>query len=158
MPLSRRPVRPATGFVIALSCLAAAGCESADSPVMLDEAGLQQQATVVASDTIDIRTAPTFTPFTEAPSIRNREEVISAMARSYPPLLRDAGIGGTVRVWFFINDQGIVEQVRLDESSGHEALDEAALNVAGVYAFEPAKNDGKDVPVWVTFPITFQVR
>ena len=80
------------------------------------------------------------------------------MNESYPPLLRDAGIGGTVRVFFFINDQGIVEQVRIDQSSGHPALDEAAINVAGAYRFSPAQNGDDPVPVWVSFPVTFQVR
>jgi TonB family protein len=106
----------------------------------------------------EIAAEPTFTPFTVAPAITNRDQVVRAMSESYPPLLKDAGIGGTVRVFFFINEQGIVEQVRIDESSGHEALDDAALNVAGVYQFTPALNQEKPVPVWVSFPITYQVR
>jgi protein TonB len=106
----------------------------------------------------DLSAAPTFTPFTVAPSILNRDEVIRAMTREYPPLLRDAGIGGTVRVYFFIDEQGTVQDFRVDQSSGHAALDEAALAVASVYRFSPALNRDKKVPVWVSFPITFQVR
>jgi len=101
---------------------------------------------------------PTFTPFTVAPEILNREEVIQAMAAQYPPLLRDAGIGGTVRVYFLIDDTGAVIETRLDASSGHEALDQAALAVASVYRFAPALNRDQRVPVWVSFPITFQPR
>ena len=63
-----------------------------------------------------------------------------------------------MKVFFFINEEGIVEQVRIDESSGHEGLDDAALNVAGVYRFNPALNGDTAVPVWVSFPITFQIR
>lgn len=106
----------------------------------------------------DISAAPTFTPFTVAPEIQNRTEVIRAMEREYPPLLRDAGIGGTVRVYFFIDENGQVQDTRIDQSSGHQALDQAALNVAGVYRFSPALNRDQRVPVWVSFPITFQVR
>ena len=106
----------------------------------------------------DLSSAPTFTPFTVAPEIQNRTEVIRAMEREYPPLLRDAGIGGTVRVYFFIDENGQVQDRRIDQSSGHQALDQAALNVAGVYRFSPALNRDKKVPVWVSFPITFQVR
>ena len=105
-----------------------------------------------------LRAGPAFTPFTVAPSITNRSEVVQAMTDSYPPLLRDAGVGGTVRVYFFINKEGVVEQVRLDDSSGHEALDDAALNVAGAYRFTPALHFDEPVPAWVSFPITFQVR
>lgn len=106
----------------------------------------------------DISAAPTFTPFTVAPSILNRDDVVRAMEREYPPLLRDAGIGGTVRVYFFIDENGQVQDTRIDQSSGHQALDDAAIKVAGVYRFSPALNRDKKVPVWVSFPITFQVR
>lgn len=106
----------------------------------------------------DIAAAPTFTPFTVAPSILNRDEVVRAMTREYPPLLRDAGIGGTVRVFFFIDESGVVKDYRIDQSSGHQALDDAALAVADVYRFSAALNRDKKVPVWVSFPITFQVR
>jgi protein TonB len=106
----------------------------------------------------DISSAPTFTPFTVAPSILNRDEVVRAMTREYPPLLRDAGIGGTVRVFFFIDEGGVVKDYRIDQSSGHQALDDAALAVADVYRFSAALNRDKKVPVWVSFPITFQVR
>ncbi len=106
----------------------------------------------------DISAAPTFTPYTVAPSILNRDEVVRAMIREYPALLRDAGIGGTVRVYFFIDENGTVRDTRIDQSSGHAALDDAALKVADIYRFSPALNRDKKVPVWVSFPITFQVR
>ena len=106
----------------------------------------------------DLSAAPTFTPFTVAPSILNRNDVIRAMEREYPPLLRDAGIGGTVRVYFFIDENGEVQDRRIDQSSGHQALDDAAMNVSAIYRFSPALNRDKKVPVWVSFPITFQVR
>lgn len=109
-----------------------------------------------ASD--EIGEGPTFTPFTVAPSILNRAEVITAMEREFPPLLRDAGIGGTVKVYFLIGEDGTVRDVRLDQGSGHPALDDAALRVADVYRFSPALNRDVKVPVWVSFPITFQVR
>jgi TonB family protein len=155
-----------------------------DSPVVLDESGIQTAEVsevvvpepdvgepserLVTGEPVDsppppppagdLEAGPTFTPFTVAPSITNREEIIRTMNESYPPLLREAGIGGTVRVYFFISADGIVEQVRLDQSAGHPALDEAAMNVAGAYRFSPARNGDDPVPVWVSFPITFQVR
>jgi periplasmic protein TonB len=106
----------------------------------------------------DIAAAPTFTPFTVAPQILNRNEVVRAMEREYPPLLRDAGIGGRAVVYFFIDEEGIVRDRRIHESSGHQALDDAALAVADVYRFSAALNRDRKVPVWVQFPITFQVR
>ena len=107
---------------------------------------------------VDINAGPAFTPFTVAPSITNRSEVVEAMEAEYPPLLRGAGIGGTVRLYFFISAEGTVEDIRVDRSSGHPALDEAAMRVGGVYDFTPAMNKDEQVPVWVSFPVTFQVR
>jgi protein TonB len=106
----------------------------------------------------DISSAPTFTPYTVAPRILNVDEVQRAMVREYPALLRDAGIGGTVRVWFFIDEEGRVGDRRIEQSSGHQALDDVALAVAEVYRFSAAMNRDARVPVWVVFPITFQVR
>ncbi len=106
---------------------------------------------------INIAAAPVFTPMTVKPEIKNRSEVIRAMTRAYPPILRDAGIGGRTLVWFFISEEGRVLDKRIATSSGHEQLDNAALEVAGIYEFTPALNRDKVVKVWVQIPITFEV-
>lgn len=106
----------------------------------------------------DISAAPTFTPYTVGPSYTNAAEVRRALEREYPPLLRDAGIGGTIVVNFFIDENGDVQNAVVESSSGHTALDEAALRVAPVFNFTPAMNRDKVVPVWVEFPITFTTR
>ena len=54
------------------------------------------------SAVVDVAAAPVFTPMTVRPEIRNRGAVVTAMERAYPPILRDAGLGGQVIVWFFI--------------------------------------------------------
>jgi periplasmic protein TonB len=78
--------------------------------------------------------------------------------RNYPPLLRDAGIGGTPVVWFFIDENGRVVRTQLSRSSGYPALDEAAINVAQVMQFSPALNRDRRVQVWVEIPIVFTAR
>lgn len=106
----------------------------------------------------DLADQPVFTPYTVAPEVTNRSEVQRALVREYPPLLRDAGIGGTVNVWFFIDETGKVVNTRLVASSGHPQLDGAALAVADIMKFTPAMNRDKQVPVWVQMPIKFEVR
>ena len=106
----------------------------------------------------DIAAAPTFTPFTVAPQLTNLAEVQRALTREYPTVLRDSGIGGRVEVWFFIDEEGRVQRTQINQTSGYEALDQAALNVAEVYRFSPAMNRENRVQVWVSLPITFQVR
>ena len=104
----------------------------------------------------DISAAPTFTPYEVAPELKNRTEVGRALQRYYPPMLRDAGMGGTVNVWFFIDEQGRVKDTRIDKSSGHDQLDQAALRVADIMEFSPALNREKRVQVWVSLPMTFR--
>lgn len=109
-------------------------------------------------EALDISSAPTFTPFTVRPALTNEREVQRALEREYPPILRDAGIGGQVQVHFFINEEGVVQRTLIAQTSGHASLDEAALRVANVFQFTPALNLDKVVPVWIAIPITFQTR
>src|SRR5690606_30537870 len=100
--------------------------------------------------------APGFTPMTERPELQNSERVRELLVSEYPPLLRDAGIGGMVVVWFYIDRQGRVARALLSKTSGYRALDEAALRVAAGMEFTPAKHRDAVVPVWVEIPIVFR--
>lgn len=100
--------------------------------------------------------APTFTPMTVRPQLLNPNEVVRAMTANYPPLLEEAGIGGTVHVWFFIDETGSVRRTLVHTGSGYEAFDVVALQLARVMRFEPAYNFDRAVPVWVSIPVVFE--
>ncbi|MEJ2679485.1 MAG: energy transducer TonB [Gemmatimonadota bacterium] len=106
----------------------------------------------------DLSRTPTVTPFTQSPVLRNQAEVANALLRFYPPLLRDAGISGTVKVWFFIDANGRVVKTQINVSSGYQAFDAAAVKVANLMKFRPAVNMDRKVPVWVSIPIVFQIQ
>jgi TonB family protein len=131
-------------------------------PAEAVEAARERRRQDVARELFDTATrtaqdqGPAFTPMTVRPQLRNAPEVQEALRDHYPPLLRDAGIGGTAMVWLFIDRAGAVQEVRLQRSSGHEALDQGALRVAARMQFEPARNGDETVPVWVALPITFE--
>jgi TonB family protein len=101
---------------------------------------------------------PVFTPYTRKPVLTNADEVARALQRNYPPLLRDSGTGGTTVVWFLIDERGAVQKKQIYRTSGHAALDEAALSVADRMRFRAAENRDEKVPVWVQIPITFSSR
>jgi periplasmic protein TonB len=122
------------------------------------EANLIEDLPPPPTATTDLSAAPVFTPMTVRPELQNRTEVERAMVRFYPNLLRDAGIGGTALFWFFINEDGRVVRYDLKQTSGHEALDKAAENVANIMHFSPAWNRDRKVPVWIEIPITFRAR
>lgn len=102
--------------------------------------------------------APHWTPVDVLPYIRNRDEVTRALAREYPPLFRDAGIGGTTRLWFYVDETGKVIRTQVHTPSAHRPLDEAALRIAHLYEFAPALHRDKPVAVWVSLDVTFRPR
>jgi TonB family protein len=100
---------------------------------------------------------PVWVPHTVRPEIKNRERAAETVLRHYPKILQDAGVGGTVFVWVFIDRNGIVRNAEVQTSSGVAALDEAALRAAYEIEFTPALNMDATVAVWASFDITFQV-
>lgn len=104
-----------------------------------------------------IESEPRFVVHTVRPVLLNEEEVREAIAEEYPALLKDAGIGGTVIVHLFIDTDGRVRNQLVKETSGHRALDEAALRVAPVAVFSPAQNRETPVALWVEMPFTFKL-
>ena len=103
----------------------------------------------------ELMAEPIVTPFTERPDLLNEAEVRQAMESEYPPILKEAGIGGTIQVHIFVNLEGNVDNVHIAHSSGHEPLDQAGLRVASVMQFTPARNQNEVVPVWITIPFIF---
>ena len=97
------------------------------------------------------------TPYTQAPELANGPEMKKMLTRRYPPSLRDEGVGGRVLIWFLVDEFGHARKWLLKESSGHKALDKAALNMASLAKFRPAMNYDRRVPVWVVLPVTFMV-
>ena len=106
----------------------------------------------------ELADAPQWVQMTVRPDLLNKEEAQKALVRNYPPLLRDAGIGGEAVVWFFIDESGKVVKTQLSKPSGYAALDEAALAVSSVMRFSPALNGAKKIPVWVEIPIKFHAK
>ena len=101
---------------------------------------------------------PMVTPMDVAPRLLNSGAVQSALRSHYPPVLRDASIGGAVSVWFHIDEQGRVIETRIDRSSGYDLLDQAALALADEMEFSPAMNRDRRIPVWVALEIVFEVQ
>jgi TonB family protein len=91
----------------------------------------------------------------EAPQLLNRGELLQALDEEYPADLRAAAERGTSLIYFFVGDNGSIEDVRLAESSGYVAFDEAALRLARRFRFSPATDGGGRISAWVQVPITF---
>lgn len=77
----------------------------------------------------------------------------------YPMAARRKREQGVVRLRVLVSDDGDAEQVLLDRSSGHAALDAAALDtVRKRWRFAPAKQGDRTVAAWVLVPIAFELK
>ncbi len=74
----------------------------------------------------------------------------------YPPLARRRGCEGSVVLAFEIMPDGTCGEVRVNETSGHKILDEAALRAVRGWRFKPATRAG--LPIAATQRIRFTFR
>ena len=92
------------------------------------------------------------------PQLQNAPDVQRALERNYPPLLRDAGVGGRVVLWLLVDENGRVIETDVREGSGQAAFDSAAARVGEIMRFSPGKNREARVKVWVSLPVIFRTR
>jgi periplasmic protein TonB len=76
----------------------------------------------------------------------------------YPDEYRRRQIGGRVLLWLAIGPDGRVEDVRIEQSSGHLPLDQSALAAVRNWRFAPAQRGGEPVRFEVRLPVTFSIR
>lgn len=76
-------------------------------------------------------------------------------APAYPSLARRQGQQGRVVLRVLVNATGAAEQLEVRTSSGHAALDGAALEAVRRWRFVPARQGQDPVPAWVLIPLNF---
>lgn len=76
----------------------------------------------------------------------------------YPARSRKSGEQGSVTVRVLVDAAGRPSQIMLQASSGHPALDEAAISAVRAAQFRPYSDGGAPQPVWVLVPINFVLR
>jgi periplasmic protein TonB len=93
------------------------------------------------------------------------EEIIRAVPAyrdnprpEYPRMARRRGYEGTVMLEVLVNKAGKVEDLRIVESSGYDALDKSATRAVKVWLFEPGTIGGRKVEMWVRVPVRFELN
>jgi protein TonB len=76
----------------------------------------------------------------------------------YPPIAKDAGIQGTVYVYFVVGRDGKVKDARVLREVDQRLDKEALRVVKSLPDFEPGEQRGKPVPVQYTIPVKFTIR
>ncbi len=76
----------------------------------------------------------------------------------YPPTSRRLGEEGSVVLQVYVGTDGKVADGKIQTSSGHKRLDEAALRHAlRAWRFTPGTEDGKPVAQWHIVKVTFKI-
>lgn len=128
-----------------------------------EEAPVEQpsgSAPVVAPAPV-VAAAPVITP--SAPVIPDVEPDYKASYLNnprppYPFAARRMGLQGKVVLNVEVLAEGLCGQVSVHQSSGHEMLDNAALQTVKTWKFIPARQAGNAVTKWFKIPIQFSLN
>ena len=71
---------------------------------------------------------------------------------TYPDFARRAGMQGTVSILFFVNQQGLVDKIQLESSSGHSNLDNFVIRTLARYEFLTNQE------TWVRYKMPFILK
>lgn len=88
---------------------------------------------------------------TRGPVLLSQEEL------AYPAPALEAGWQGTVTLELWLDQDGRVERAEVASSSGHPILDQAGLQQAGKWRFQPALQGGRAVPSHVTRRLHYRI-
>jgi protein TonB len=75
----------------------------------------------------------------------------------YPLAARRRGDQGTVLIRVLVTAEGIAASVGLEKTSGHSALDDAALNAVKSWRFVPARQGGQAMESPYVVPVVFKL-
>ncbi|CAG9241156.1 TonB_C domain-containing protein [Burkholderia diffusa] len=78
-------------------------------------------------------------------------------APDYPDVAQRRGWEGTTFLNVHVLANGRPDQVRLSASSGHDALDDAAVAAVMDWRFAPAKRGTESIDGWVRVPVVFKL-
>lgn len=117
-----------------LVLLAAATCLSAALP-----AAAQMEALVV-------------------PRLLNEDEIARQIHAAYPPAQRDSGNPGYVTLYFKVREDSTVDLASvLVRNASRPAFAAPAAALVPHMRFAPARLSGRSLPVWTTYPVTFEI-
>lgn len=82
---------------------------------------------------------------------------LTATPFHYPEDLWDAGVEGETILELHVNEEGAVDSIAVETSSGYEAFDSSAVESARDLEFEPARRGDQPVAVRVLLPVQFNL-
>lgn len=88
--------------------------------------------------------------------LERKPEAISQVAPTYPASLRKSKVEGVVALVFVLDEEGRVEDARVESASRPE-FEAPALEAIRKWRFRPGQKDGKPVKTFLRLPIRFRL-
>jgi protein TonB len=146
-PSKRPQVAPAAPLSTPVAAVAPSPLPSAAAPAQ--------------TQTADANPAPRVAPNPEPTAVTPpdlRAAYLSNPRPPYPLAARRLGLVGRVTLRAEILENGNCGRIAVSHSSGHDMLDQAALQAVKQWHFVPAQRGGEAVAAWVEVPIVFRLE
>jgi protein TonB len=152
-PAAEAPSDPNDAAALPVTMGPAAGPSGPGDQAPVSRAGAGTEAGRAGTGGTDDRAYGTAAAFALSPP-RPKAEILP----TYPRSARKAALEGIVRIAAFIDESGVVVSAEVLTSSGHRALDQAALQAVRRTFFEPALQAGRSVPFRLIIPVRFKLN
>ncbi|MDA0746646.1 MAG: energy transducer TonB [bacterium] len=87
--------------------------------------------------------------------VEQKPRLVKQVSPNYPDAARKRGIEGSVYLMVLVGKDGRVQDVRVIK--GEKIFENAAMQAAYQFVFEPALQNDKPVKVWMTIPVQFKL-
>jgi TonB family protein len=114
-----------------------------------------------------LRTSVTFTPWTDPASLLNGKQIEALIEAGTPGKSVTVGrehdgtvrnLDGTLALWVYVDEEGIVRNVQIGRSSGRDEIDRVVLSAIEKAVFEPAGGRVSRIPVWIQLVVSLAER
>jgi protein TonB len=119
----------------------------ADEPAVKEVPPPEQQQTVSPPSPVQLDAEPDY-----------KADYLNNPRPPYPMVAQRMGYNGKVVLNVEVLAEGKAGQVLLHQSSGHEILDNAALQTVKTWKFSPAKRFGQPITRWFLVPVKFNLK
>jgi len=123
------------------------------APEQLLEAAAQSDT--IAVDTVSESVIAALPPEPPKPSVITRAEPVRRVQPKYPAAALEFEATGTIVVRVLVGVDGLVKEAVVLKSFGNPACEQAALDAARQWEFDPATKDGAPFEQRVSIPFTF---
>ena len=143
------------GFARACEELLDTGTAGLIGPFAVSESGPAPPRciAIVGPQPVDVELA-----LTRPPDLLNESDVLGSLYGNIPHESEEIGTGGQATAHFLVDETGVVQQHRIAESSGYEAVDEALLAIGPLASFSPAETEDGPTEAWIAITVGYRVN